>query len=183
MGQEVAGLTGAEAGGLEEVDGVRSVAVTGQSETEVRILPDQAELAISTVEKAGYGAIVHDDEDDTWTQRAAEERSTSLRRRLAVASLITVPLCDITILLALVPWLSGLMTPLAVALRSVPIVTRAALAPESSGRSAYPVVPSSSRGPPKQRTWTSMSPSPTIVPSEAKDTSPEMCRSSPARTP
>lgn len=42
----------------------------------------------------------------------------------------------LAILLALVPWLSGLMTPLAVALRSVPIVTTAPLVVLALGRGA-----------------------------------------------
>ncbi len=109
---------------LNKLDGVTAMVNLATERALVQGLgPDQAELAISTVEKAGYGAIVHDDEDDTWTQRAAEERSTSLRRRLAVASLITVPLCDITILLALVPGWRFPYWQLFCVLLAVPIVT------------------------------------------------------------
>jgi P-type Cu+ transporter len=59
--------------------------------------------AIRQVEGAGYGAHVHQGPEDTWSKRASEERITSLRRRLIVAALLTVPLMDVTIVLALVP--------------------------------------------------------------------------------
>ncbi|MFI2487765.1 efflux RND transporter permease subunit [Promicromonospora kroppenstedtii] len=45
---------------LEEVDGVRSVAVTGQSETEVRILPDQAELAAAGLTAEDLTTVLQD---------------------------------------------------------------------------------------------------------------------------
>ncbi|MFC4627450.1 heavy metal translocating P-type ATPase [Promicromonospora alba] len=83
-------------------------------------------LAVQQVEKTGYGAHLHDGEDDAWSRRATEVRITSLRRRLVVAALLTIPLMDITIVFALVPgwrfpgweWLCVLL--------ALPIVTWAA---------------------------------------------------------
>lgn len=64
---------------------------------------DQVTEAVQKVEKAGYGARVHDDADDAWSRRATEVRISSLRRRLLLSAILTVPLMDITIVLALVP--------------------------------------------------------------------------------
>ncbi|GAB3811317.1 heavy metal translocating P-type ATPase [Tessaracoccus terricola] len=61
------------------------------------------EKVLAQVEKAGYGAHVHDGADDEWSKRATEDRIVSLRRRLILSAILTVPLMDITIVLALVP--------------------------------------------------------------------------------
>ncbi|MFD6445424.1 efflux RND transporter permease subunit [Promicromonospora sp. NPDC060204] len=45
---------------LKEVDGVRSVAVTGQSETEVRILPDQDKLATAGLTTEDLATVLQD---------------------------------------------------------------------------------------------------------------------------
>ncbi|GAA2238988.1 efflux RND transporter permease subunit [Promicromonospora sukumoe] len=45
---------------LEEVDGVRAVAVTGQSETEVRILPDQGKLAAAGLAADDLTTVLQD---------------------------------------------------------------------------------------------------------------------------
>jgi Cu+-exporting ATPase len=88
--------------------------------------PEEAELAIAQVERAGYSAVVHTPGDDAWSIRAAEARTSNLRRRLAVSALLTIPLCDLTILLALVPaWRFPGWQALCVLL-AVPIVTWAA---------------------------------------------------------
>ncbi|AOP54452.1 heavy metal translocating P-type ATPase [Brevibacterium aurantiacum] len=63
---------------------------------------DDPEVALTTVKKAGYGAQIHKPGDDAWSQRAAEVRLGSLRRRLILATVLTVPLMDATIALALV---------------------------------------------------------------------------------
>ena len=63
---------------------------------------DDPEVAVAAVKKAGYGAQVHRPGDDAWSQRAAEVRLSSLRRRLILATVLTVPLMDATIALALV---------------------------------------------------------------------------------
>ncbi len=90
------------------------------------IRPAEADRAIQAVTKAGYQAAVHEPGDDAWTARATAIRISSLRRRLAVSALLTIPLCDLTILLALVP---SLRFPgwqaLCIAL-AIPIVTWAA---------------------------------------------------------
>jgi len=58
---------------------------------------------IAQVESAGYGAHAHSTEDDEWSRRASDIRVMSLRRRLIVSALLTIPLMDITIVFALVP--------------------------------------------------------------------------------
>lgn len=63
---------------------------------------DDPEAALAAVKKAGYGAQLHKPGDDAWSQRAAEVRLSSLRRRLILATVLTVPLMDATIALALV---------------------------------------------------------------------------------
>src|SRR5699024_499759 len=63
---------------------------------------DDPDAALAAVKKAGYGAQVHRHGDDAWSQRAAEVRLGSLRRRLILATVLTVPLMDATIALALV---------------------------------------------------------------------------------
>ena len=45
---------------LEEVDGVRSVAVTGQSETEVRVLPDQEKLTAAGLTTEDLTTVLQD---------------------------------------------------------------------------------------------------------------------------
>lgn len=65
--------------------------------------PDDADRAIAAVQRAGYSAVVHEPGDDAWTERAAQVRLSTLRRRLTVSALLAIPLCDLTILLALVP--------------------------------------------------------------------------------
>lgn len=85
-----------------------------------------ASAAIAAVERAGYTAAVHVPGDDAWSARAAETRTSSLRRRLAVSALLAIPLCDLTILLALVPaWRFPGWQALCVLL-ALPIVTWAA---------------------------------------------------------
>ncbi|MDN6157161.1 MAG: heavy metal translocating P-type ATPase [Brevibacterium sp.] len=63
---------------------------------------DSPEEALTAVKKAGYGAQIHEPGNDMWSQRAAEMRLDSLRRRLILAAVLTVPLMDATIALALV---------------------------------------------------------------------------------
>ncbi|QDZ16598.1 copper-translocating P-type ATPase [Humibacter ginsenosidimutans] len=85
-----------------------------------------ASEAIAAVERAGYTAAVHDPEDDEWSRRAAAVRLSSLRRRLTVSALLTIPLCDLTILLALVPDYRFPGWEIVCVLLAVPIVTWAA---------------------------------------------------------
>lgn len=112
---------------LGKLEGVTaSVNFATERATVAGIGPDDAATAIAQVERAGYTAAVHTPGDDAWSARAAETRTTTLRRRLAVAALLTIPLCDITIILALVPaWRFPGWQALCVLL-AVPIVTWAA---------------------------------------------------------
>src|SRR5699024_9756036 len=75
---------------------------------------------------AGYDATVHDAQDDEWSRRSNEARLTGLRRRLIVAALLTVPLMDVTIALALVEAWRFPGWELACVLLAVPVVTWAA---------------------------------------------------------
>ncbi len=89
---------------LGKLDGVTaSVNFATERATVAGLGPGDAATAIAQVERAGYTAAVHTPGDDAWSARAAETRTTTLRRRLTVAALLTIPLCDITIILALVP--------------------------------------------------------------------------------
>ncbi|MEL4503367.1 cation-translocating P-type ATPase [Luteococcus sp. H138] len=109
---------------LNKLDGVTAMVNLATERALVQGLgPADAPLAIQTVEKAGYGAAVHDDEDDTWTQRAAEERTSSLRRRLGVAAIISVPLMALTFQLALIPSVRFPGWQLTCVLMALPIVT------------------------------------------------------------
>ena len=112
---------------LNAVDGAHAV-VNYATETAVvtadRVV-DPAE-AIGRVTKAGYSAEVRDSVDDEWTARANVARISSLRRRLIVAAILTVPLMDITLVLALVPGLRFPAWELVCVLLALPIVTWAA---------------------------------------------------------
>ncbi|MCK3769934.1 heavy metal translocating P-type ATPase [Microbacterium aerolatum] len=129
---DISGMTCAACAGrveraLGKLDGVTAsvnyaterAIVSGLADTDV-------DTAIRQIENAGYGAHLRDGRDDAWSARATEVRISSLRRRLAVSALLTVPLMDITIVLALVPgwrfpgweWVCVLM--------ALPIVTWAA---------------------------------------------------------
>ncbi len=112
---------------LNKLDGVRASVNYATERALVTGLP-AASIgdAIARVEKAGYAARVREEADDAWSQRATEERITSLRRRLILAAVLTVPLMDITIILALVPeWRFPYWEILCVLL-TLPIVTWAA---------------------------------------------------------
>lgn len=112
---------------LNKLDGVRASVNFATERAFVSGLPvGEAPTAIAAVEKAGYTAAVHDPEDDAWTQRAASVRLSSLRRRLTVSALLTIPLCDLTILLALVPTYRFPGWQALCVLLAVPIVTWAA---------------------------------------------------------
>lgn len=129
---DVSGMTCAACAGrveraLNKIDGVTaSVNYATERAIVTGLEADRMAEALQRIEKAGYGARIHDDADDAWSKRATEVRITSLRRRLLLAAILTVPLMDITIVLALVPawrfpgweWLCVLL--------AVPIVTWAA---------------------------------------------------------
>ncbi|WP_449276614.1 heavy metal translocating P-type ATPase [Leucobacter sp. GX24907] len=112
---------------LGKMEGVRAsvnyaterAIVTGVPETE-------AAAVVARIEQAGYAARLREDADDAWSQRATENRITSLRRRLIVAAVLTVPLMDVTIILALVPEWRFPGWELLCVLLTLPIVTWAA---------------------------------------------------------
>lgn len=129
---DVSGMTCAACAGrveraLNKIDGVTaSVNYATERAIVTGLEADRAAEALQRIEKAGYGARVHDDADDAWSKRATEVRITSLRRRLLLAAILTVPIMDLTILLALVPaWRFPGWELLCVAL-AIPIVTWAA---------------------------------------------------------
>ena len=106
---DVSGMTCAACAGRVEraLNGLDGVSASVNYATERALVtglsPDRVDEAVRRVEKAGYGAHPHDDADDAWSRRATEVRISSLRRRLLVSAILTVPLMDITIVLALVP--------------------------------------------------------------------------------
>ena len=112
---------------LNKLDGVTASVNFATERAVVSGLGERdAATAIAAVERAGYSAAVHLPGDDAWSARAAEMRTSSLRRRLAVSALLAIPLCDLTILLALVPaWRFPGWQALCVLL-ALPIVTWAA---------------------------------------------------------
>lgn len=129
---DISGMTCAACAGrveraLNKLDGVTASVNYATERAIINGLDETAvEVAVRQVENAGYGAHLRDGSDDAWSARATEVRISSLRRRLALSALLTVPLMDITIVLALVPgwrfpgweWLCILL--------ALPIVTWAA---------------------------------------------------------
>ena len=112
---------------LNRLDGVNaSVNYATERALVTGLAVENAADAIAAVERAGYSAAVHDPDDDEWSRRAAAVRLSSLRRRLTVSALLTIPLCDLTILLALVPHYRFPGWELVCVLLAVPIVTWAA---------------------------------------------------------
>jgi Cu+-exporting ATPase len=111
---------------LNALDGVQATVNFATERAVVSGLgPGRHDVALAAIEAAGYSAVVRGEADDAWSERATADRIASLRR-LVVAALLAIPLCDLTILLALVPGLrfSG-WEALTVAL-AVPVVTWAA---------------------------------------------------------
>ncbi len=112
---------------LGKLDGVTaSVNFATERAVVTGLAPSDADQAVAAVKKAGYEASVRVDGDDEWSRRAAVDRVTSLRRRLLVSAILTVPLMDITLVLALVPGLRFPGWELLCVLLSLPVVTWAA---------------------------------------------------------
>lgn len=123
-GMSCAACAGRVERALNRLDGVDAVVNYATERAVVTGLAiDRQAEAVDAVTRAGYGAVVRVDVADEWTKRSNETRITGLRRRLIVAALLTIPLMDLTLILALVP---GLRFPhwelLCIAL-AVPIVT------------------------------------------------------------
>jgi len=111
---------------LNRIDGVTASVNFATERATVVGLGGQVDLAVTAVQKAGYDAVLHVPGDDEWSRRATTDRIDSLRRRLTVSALLSVPLCDLTILLALVPAWRFPGWQLVCVLLAVPIVTWAA---------------------------------------------------------
>jgi Cu+-exporting ATPase len=113
---------------LNKLDGVSATVNYATERAIVSGLgPSDVDIAITAVEKAGYSAAVRGgDEDDDWAATIPVERVRSLRKRLIVSAVLTVPLCDVSILLALVPGWRFAGWELLCILLAVPIVTWAA---------------------------------------------------------
>jgi Cu+-exporting ATPase len=127
---DISGMTCAACAGrveraLNKLDGV-TASVNYATERALVTGSGNADALIQQVEKAGYGAHLRQDADDPWSRRATETRITSLRRRLVLAALLTVPLMDLTIMLALVPHWRFAGWEWAGVLLALPIVTWAA---------------------------------------------------------
>ena len=129
---DISGMTCAACAGrveraLGKLDGVTASVNYATERAIITGLPDsEVPTAIRQVENAGYGAHLREGSDDTWSTRATEVRISSLRRRLAVSALLTVPLMDITIVLALVPGWRFPCWEWVCVLMALPIVTWAA---------------------------------------------------------
>ncbi|RIX30591.1 heavy metal translocating P-type ATPase [Amnibacterium setariae] len=111
---------------LNRLDGVTASVNFATERATVVGLDGDVDGAVAAVEKAGYKAALHTPGDDEWSRRATSDRIDSLRRRLTVSALLSVPLCDLTILLALVPAWRFPGWQLLCVLLAVPIVTWAA---------------------------------------------------------
>nr|WP_274604486.1 MULTISPECIES: heavy metal translocating P-type ATPase [unclassified Microbacterium] len=128
----VSGMTCAACAGrveraLNRIDGVEAVVNYATERAVVKGLDAaRGADAIDAVVRAGYHAEVRGEADDEWTKRSNDTRITGLRRRLVVAALLTIPLMDLTLILALVPaWRFPNWELLCIAI-AVPIVTWAA---------------------------------------------------------
>lgn len=129
---DVSGMTCAACAGrveraLNKIDGATATVNYGTERAAISgISVEDVPRAIAQVERAGYGAHLRAGDDDPWSTRSTEVRISSLRRRLVTSALLTVPLMDITIVLALVPEWRFPGWEWVCALLALPIVTWAA---------------------------------------------------------
>ncbi|GLI31592.1 heavy metal translocating P-type ATPase [Brachybacterium paraconglomeratum] len=110
---------------LNKLDGVSATVNYATERAVVTGIASPAQ-AVEVIRGAGYDAAEHDDQDDEWSRRANENRIVTLRRRLITAALLTVPLMDLTIALALVEQWRFPGWELLCVLLAVPVVTWAA---------------------------------------------------------
>ncbi|MGJ3510099.1 heavy metal translocating P-type ATPase [Enemella sp. A6] len=107
---------------LNKMDGVSATVNYATERAIVHGLgPEQADTAVAVVEKAGYSAAPVA-EDSDFHETAGADRVAMLRRRLAIAALITLPLGNFTIVLALVPQLRFPMWEWLCVLLAIPVV-------------------------------------------------------------
>lgn len=127
---DVAGMTCAACANrierkLNTLDGV-SATVNYATERAIVSGITAPEQAIDVIRGAGYDAAEHDEQDDEWSRRANENRIAGLRRRLFTAALLTVPLMDVSIALALVEQWRFPGWELLCVLLAIPVITWAA---------------------------------------------------------
>jgi len=85
---------------LNKLDGVRASVNYATERATVQVPADLGDdVLVERIRKAGYGAHVRSEDDEDLTVA----RVRDLRRRLIVAAVLAVPLCDLSITLALVP--------------------------------------------------------------------------------
>lgn len=110
---------------INQLDGARAVVNFATERAVVHGLPSNAtQTVIDTVERAGYRAVSVGAADDATAQRADKLRM--LRHRILVAALLTLPLSNLTIALALVPSLRFPGWEWLCVLIATPVVTWAA---------------------------------------------------------
>ena len=105
---------------LNKLDGVNAtVNYATERAVVLGVSPERAPELVKAVEAAGYGAkpVSEDDEDDGYTDRVK-----MLRNRLIVAALISVPLGDAAIALALAPSLRFVGWQWVLILGAIPVV-------------------------------------------------------------
>lgn len=89
---------------LGKLDGVEATVNFATERAVVRGLPvDRAAEAVAAVEAAGYGATAVERGAPLLPETSAPERSAMLLRRLIVAAVLTLPLGNLAVVLALVP--------------------------------------------------------------------------------
>ena len=109
---------------LNKLDGVHaSVNYATERALVTGLEPERAQQAVDVVVKAGYEARLRDESEDEWSEASTRRRITSLRRRLAVAAILTIPLMDLTIFLALVPEMRFAGWELLAIALALPVVT------------------------------------------------------------
>lgn len=107
---------------LNKLDGVSATVNYATERAVIHGLgADQADTAVKAVEKAGYSAAPVSPDSD-FHETAGADRVAMLRRRLAIAALITLPLGNFTIVLALVPQLRFPMWEWLCVLLAIPVV-------------------------------------------------------------
>lgn len=127
-GMTCAACAGRVGRALNKIEGVTASVNYATERAVVTGIPAaRVQTVIDSVIKSGYTAELREEKSDEWTKRASAERLGSLRRRLIVSAFLTIPLGDLTIILALVPDMRFAYWELACILLALPIVTWAAL--------------------------------------------------------
>jgi Cu+-exporting ATPase len=89
---------------LNKLDGVSATVNYATERAQVRCPPGiDPRVLIEQVERAGYAARRVDDAGESENHTAQDDRVSDLRLRLAVAAVLGVPLCDLSLALSLFP--------------------------------------------------------------------------------